>query len=42
MKVVSVEPTAIDVAYVYQCSNGHQHEVVTIEPRSVGGAANTR
>ena len=29
MKVVAVDPTVKDVLYVYECANGHQHEVVT-------------
>lgn len=33
MKVVSVEPGGRDVAYVYQCPNGHQHEIVTVGTR---------
>jgi hypothetical protein len=30
MKVISVELAVIDVAYVYQCPNGHQYEVITV------------
>ena len=42
MKVVAVEPTVIDVLYVYECPNGHQYELVTVAPLQPGDAANTR
>ena len=42
MKVVTVEPTTIDVLYVYECRNGHQFELVMAAPLQRGGAANTR
>ena len=41
MKVVTVEPTTIDVLYVYECPNGHQFELVTVAPLQRGGAAST-
>jgi hypothetical protein len=34
MKVVLIEPAgAINVAYVYRCSNGHQRELIWAAPR---------
>jgi hypothetical protein len=42
MKVVAVEPTVIDVLYVYECPNGHQYELVTVAPLQLDDAANTR
>jgi hypothetical protein len=42
MKAIVVEPTVIDVLYVYECPNGHQYELVTDAPPQLGDAANAR
>ena len=42
MKVIVVEPTVIDVLYVYECPNGHQYELVTDAPTQLDDAANSR
>ena len=31
MKLVSVDPTAENTVYAYQCTNGHRHEIVTAD-----------